>query len=356
MEKIVKWLLPAFFWFCAPAALGQEAQDSTVVAPEIVLYNKAVLLIDSADYKEALPILKKAVKLKPEYFEAFNKSAFARIKLGEYKEAIKDLEKAEKAAPMNYESQKLRGIAYFLTQQYALAKPALDTANFIATEELIEDAELQYYRARLMYEGKSYKNALGASELALEYKPNYLEAMVLKGRIRFAMKEYNYAIRYLTEAIAKMDSTSIDYAAYELRAKARAETGDFKGAAADWTVYLKGNPKSEEALISRAASRINFNDHSAAISDLDEAIRINGRNPVSYCYRGVAKSGNRNFEEAMKDLNYSIKLKFDYPTAYVNRAAIRMAQGHKHEACDDLKKAESLGSESAIRLIEKHCK
>jgi tetratricopeptide (TPR) repeat protein len=321
-----------------------------------MLYNSAVKLIDSSRFKESLPILKKAIKEKPDFWGAMNKMAFAKIKLKQYKEAEKDLDKAETFSPMNYETEKLKGINYFLNNKFKESKAALDTAAFICHDEKLEDAELYYYRAQLMFKGKAYKNALDACENATEFNPKYIEVIFLKAQIRFATKDYNYAIKELDAATKLMTIDNTNYEVYKLRAKAKFETGRFKEAVKDWDVYISAFPKEEEALVARGASKINANDNSGAIADLDEAIKLNSKNPVSFCYRGVAKGGNRNYVEALKDLDYSIKLKFDYAGAYLNRAAIKMASKDKHGACEDLEKADGLGDEMAVKLIEKYCK
>jgi tetratricopeptide (TPR) repeat protein len=348
-------LLFCFIWFFFNVGNAQKTNKDTIPEHE-TLFNTASKLVDSARYKEAIPLLKKATKEKPDYWQAFNKMAYAKIKLKQYKEAAKDLEKAEKLVPFNYETLKLKGINFYLNNKFSEAKAAIDTAIYVSTEEKIDDAEIFYYRALLMYKGKSYKSALETCESALEYKPNYIEVIQLKGEIRFTMKEYNYAIKELNEAIALMPETSRNYFAYKLRAKSKFETGDFKGAVTDWNIYIEGIPEEEESLVSRAAAKININDNSSAIADLDAAIKINPNNPVSYCYRGVAKGGNKQYIEALKDLDYSIKLKFDYPAAYVNRAAIKMASKDKRGACEDLGKADGLGDEMAVKLYDKYCK
>jgi tetratricopeptide (TPR) repeat protein len=350
-----KWFSTCFIWLFFLPISAQETRKDTVMPYEI-LYNKASRLIDSAKYKDAVPILKKAVKEKPDYWEAFNKMAFAKIKLKEYKEAEKDLEKANTIAPFNYETLKLQGINFYLNNKFNEAKAALDTAVYVSTEEKIDDAELLYYRALLMYKGKSFKTAFETIEAILDIKPNYIEAFMLRAKMRFERKEYNYAIKDLTDAINLASETNRDYETYKLRAKSKFEIGDFKGAITDWNVYLDGIPKEEEALVSRAASKININDNSGAITDLDEAIKVNSKNPVSWCYRGVAKGGNKQYVEALKDLDYSIKLKFDYSAAYVNRAAIKMASKDKRGACKDLEKADTLGDEIAYKLLDKYCK
>lgn len=348
------------FLFCWMISLfmgplfGQQNNDS--LPHYLVLYNNAVKLIDSAKYQESLPILKKAIKEKPDFWGAMNKMAFAKIKLQKFKEAEKDLDKAETFAPLNYETQKLRGINFFLNNKFKESKVMFDTAAYICQEEKLDDAELFYYRAQLMFKGKAYKNALDACETATEFNPKYIDVIILKAQIRFATKDYNYAIRELDAAIKLMPATKPDYQAYKLRAKSKFEVANYKGAVKDWNVYIEAIPKEEEALVSRAAAKINANDNSSAISDLDEAISLNPKNPVSFCYRGVAKGGNRNYVEALKDLDYAIKLKFDYSTAYVNRAAIKMAVKDKRGACDDLQKADGLGNELALKLIETYCK
>lgn len=355
ITQLYKWFIFFVIWFFQLVGYGQEAKKDTVAGYE-KLYSEASQLIDSARYEQALPLLKKVVKEKPTYWEAFNKSAFARIKLKNYKEALKDLDKAEKIAPLNFESLKLRAITLYFSDKFKESKIAFDTAFYVMNEEKLDDAEIFYYRALLMYKGKGYKAALETCDAALDLKPNYVEVIQLKGEIRFIKKEYNYAIRELNEAIKLMTETNRNYEAYKLRAKSKFEVGDYKGAVTDWDAYIDGMPAEEEALISRAAAKINKNDNSGAISDLDQAIKINSKNPVSYCYRGVAKGGNKQYVAALEDLDYSIKLKFDYPAAYVNRAAIKMASKDKRGACEDLGKADGLGDEMAVKLYDQYCR
>lgn len=344
-----------FIWFVLEPVKAQETVKDSVAGYE-KLFLKASKLIDSASYEKALPLLKKAIKEKSDYWEAYNKMALIKIKLKEYKDALKDLEKAEKIVPMNYESVKLKGVSLFHLNSFKEAKVIFDTAVYISNQEKLDDPELYYYRAMLMFKGKNYKLALETCEIAIDMKANYIEVIQLKGEIRFVRKEYNYAIKELNEAINLMSETNKNYDAYKLRAKSKFEVEDFKGAAADWNVYIDGIPDEEEALVSRAAAKINYNDNSGAIKDLDDAIKLNPKNAVSYCYRGVAKGGNKQYVEALKDLDYSIKLKFDYAAAYVNRAAIKMASKDKRGACEDLGKADGLGDAMAVKLYDTYCK
>ena len=353
-----KWYYLCFIWLYFTGVQAQDRQGTPVKdsIPEHIRYFEAANKeIDSLRYDAAIKLFKKAIKKKKDYWEAYQRSAFAKYKKADYKGAIEDLEHAEKLTNWMFDIYKLKGMVYYANKDFKNAKKFLDTAVTISVDDNIEDAEVYYYQALLMYAGKSYKQALTSCEHALEYDAKYVEPMLLKGEVRFAMKDYNYAIKELNLAIVAM-SNKIDYKAYYYRAKSKFEIGDYKGAIADWNVYIDNTKKTEEVLISRAAAKINAGDNSGAIVDLDEAIVMNPKNPVSYCYRGVAKGGNKMLDAAIKDLDYSIKLKFDYSTAYVNRAAIKMAKKDKKGACEDLEKADGLGNELAIRLIEQYCK
>jgi tetratricopeptide (TPR) repeat protein len=350
-----KWLFFLLIWFCFNTLKSQEAAADSLPEYE-KSFKKAVKLIDSAKYEQAMPLLKTAIKEKKDYWQAYNKLAYCKIKLKDYNGAEKDLKKAELIMPINFETTKLNGINYYFSNKFKESKGAIDTAVEIAKDEKIDDWELFYYRAQLMYKGKAYKTAIEALESALDINPLSIESMILKGEIRFAMKEYNYAIKELNEAIKKMPAEKPDYSAYKLRAKAKFEVKDYKGAVSDWNVYIEGIPGEEESLIARAAAKIESKDNTGAISDLDEAIKINPKNPVSFCYRGVAKSENKAFQESLKDYEVALKLKFDYADAYFNRAATKMAIKDKHGACDDLNKADGLGNEHAAKIIEQFCK
>ncbi len=336
-----------------------EGADSMIVAPEekhITLYKGGLKLIDSGDYDKAILEFKKSLKLKNDYYESWLKMGYCKMMLKDHTGADKDFIKAQETGPNDFETLKLVGINFFLMKDYQHSKEYLDSAQLAYENEKIDDAEYHYYRGKLMYVGKSYKDALVECAAALDINKKYYEAMILRCEVRFAQKEYAYALRDLNETIKVLPEAKKDYNLYKLRAQSKFELKDYKGSVSDWSVYIDANSKDEEARISRAMARINTNDFTNAVVDLDEAIKMNPKNPVSWCYRGLAKGSNKQVVEGIKDIDYSIKLKFDYSTAYVNRAALKMAAKDKQGACDDLQKADSLGNVMAPQLYEQYCK
>lgn len=356
LKSFYKWFLLLFIG--ATLACNAQVVASDSLPEEERLFQKARSLVDSADFKEAVSLLKKAVKIRGNYWEAYNLMGRSKIMLKDHKGAESDLNKANTIAPLNFETVKWMGINYFLIGKYNESKAALDTAVYFAKEEKIDDAEMIYYRALLMQKGKNYKGALEACEGALELNPNYTDVYLLQAEMRYQRKEHNYVIKELTNAIRLLEKNGKppDSRLYKTLAKSKFEMHDYKGALAAWNTYITEHEKEEEALILRAVVKIELNDNTGAIVDLDAAIKVNSKNPVSYCYRGVAKAGNRQNIEALKDLDYSISLKFDYAAAYVNRAAVKFASKDKRGACEDLQKADSLGDDMAIKLYEQYCK
>lgn len=336
-----------------------NGSDTAIVVAEekqVTIYKKGLKLIDSAKYKDAISEFRKAVKIKKDYSEAWLKMAYCKMKTDDYVGADADYIKALKTGPADFEPLKLKGINHFFLTEYDSAKKYLDSALIVYENDRVDDAEFHYYRGKLMFVGKSYKTALEESNVALEVNPKYYDAMILKCEIRFAQKEWAYALRDLNETIKALPENLKDNELYKKRAKTKFELKDYKGAVQDWSIYIDNNNKDEEAYISRAMARININDFTNAVVDLDEAIKMNPKNCVSWCYRGLAKGSNKQVVEGIKDLDQSIKLKFDYSTAYINRAALKMAAKDKRGACDDLQKADSLGNAMAPGLFEQYCK
>ncbi len=353
--------------FFSSNCYGQETSssfggtDSTAAkAPEeekhITFYKEGLKLLDSLRYKDAIPVFKKSIKKKKDYFEAYLKLGYCKMKLEDYEGADIEFTKAQETGPNDFETLKLKGENYFLMGDYKESKRFLDTALIALENEKLDDAEFFFYHAKLMFIGKSYKSALAACEIALETKPKYYDVMKLKCEIRFTAKEYAYELRELNDTIKVLPEDLKEYNLYKMRAKTKFELQDFKGSASDWSVYIDAKNDDEEAYICRSAAYINSSQYSKSIVDLDEAIKLNPKNPVSYCNRGLSKGYNKQIVEGIKDLDYAIKLKFDYANAYLNRAALKMAAKDKQGACDDLQKADGLGSDMAPQKYDSYCK
>ncbi|MDP2385294.1 MAG: tetratricopeptide repeat protein [Bacteroidota bacterium] len=335
------------------SATAQQAKKDTTrsIDPAGDLYKAALKQIDSAQYKEAIKTLQKAVKKNPELTAAYNKLAFCKMQTKDYKGAQKDLQHSLKLAPDNQECLKYLGRAYFYDAKYPEAKKHYDSALKI----IQEDHELLVFIAELKIMGKDKKGAIASLDEALFHKPNYAPALFKRGVLKYEMGEYNYAIKDLNDGFKETKDTNYNSEIYQTRAKAYFEVGNYKASLKDYDKVVEREPKNIDALVNRAAAKININDNSGAIGDLDKALLMDKKNYVAYNFRGTAKTGLKQYDEAIKDFDMSIKLKFDYSSAYVNRAAAKMSKKDKKGCCTDLEKADQLGSPVAYKLIQQYC-
>ena len=104
-KNAYKWFFLALIWLFPLISKSQEVLTDSVPEHEKI-YAKALKLLDSAKYQDAIPIFKNAIKEKKDYWQAYNKMAYCKIKLKDYKGAEKDLKKAELIMPINFETTK----------------------------------------------------------------------------------------------------------------------------------------------------------------------------------------------------------------------------------------------------------
>jgi tetratricopeptide (TPR) repeat protein len=109
MRKIIVSIFLVLTFLCSPA-MGEMAAD---------WFDKANALWDEqgrkfADSKKAIEYLNEAIKLKPDYVEAFNNRGLAYFNLGQYQRAIEDYDNALRLKPDYVEAYNNRGVTYLL--------------------------------------------------------------------------------------------------------------------------------------------------------------------------------------------------------------------------------------------------
>jgi tetratricopeptide (TPR) repeat protein len=330
----------------------QAKKDTTrSLDPAADLYKASLKLIDSLKYKDAIKILQKAIKIRKDFAEAYNKIAFCDMHLKDFENAQKNLELSLKYKPDNFDCIKYLGRACFLNKKYDLARKYYEDAEKMEPM----DTELQFYIGELKTVGQDYKGAIDTYGAILQEKDNYAPAYINRGLVKYKLKQYAYAIKDIEQGLSLAKYKNIETEVYSDLAEAKFEVGDYKGAIKAFDTLIGRNAKDEFAWTYRGAAKVNINDFSAAINDLSEAIKLNSKSYEAYNFRGAAKGGLKQYTEALKDLDYSIKLKFDYSSAYVNRAAIKMASKDRKGACEDLNHADQLGSDVAYKFISQYC-
>ena len=199
------------------------------------------------DFQNATEQYSEAIKLNPEYTNAYTNRGIARDILGHREKAIADFDRAICIDPKNYKAYNGR----------ASSKAALDR-----NEEAIAD----YNEAiRINPEYAQAYNNRGAEKAAL-------------GRYEEAIADYDAAIQ-IKPGLAE---------AYFNRGNAKDNLGRYEDAIADYEEAIRIKPGLTKAYFSQGNAKANLGRYEDAIEDFSDAIDINREYTEAYKSRGLA--------------------------------------------------------------------
>ncbi|PMB53360.1 hypothetical protein CEN39_04860 [Fischerella thermalis CCMEE 5201] len=301
------------------------------------------------DYEGAIADVNQAIKLNPNYAEAYKlRSRIRMYPLRDGQGAISDINQAIKINPKDAEAYILKG----------LAVPYMNVGKTPSRNQFIKDIQEQ----------------IADFSQAIKVNPNYVNAYLARGSKYYSLanfpefKNTPLASEYAKAAIA--DYTQIikinpdDPLGYKLRADALNNFGDWKGAVADYNQLLKLNPNAaaDETYGLRGFARFKLGDKKGALEDLNQALKINPKNRSLYGVRGDIRAGLgdkqgaiTDYKQAIKQRSSSIILPIGFPSdldyvnailkinpndaeAYKSAGQTRLQQGKYKEAIADFDK------------------
>jgi tetratricopeptide (TPR) repeat protein len=188
---------------------------------------------NATNYADELHLYGEAIRLKPDYTEAFNNRGIARAEHGDLKGAIEDYSHAIRLDPTYANVFNSRGVA---------RRDLGDT-----------DGAMQDYT------------------LAIRFKPTHAEAFnnraiehAAKGDFESALKDWKESIRLKPDFAA----------AFGNRGMARSNHGDLDGALEDFNHAIRLDPTDPDACDSRATVHANKGDLDKALLDYNRAIHL----------------------------------------------------------------------------------
>src|SRR5229473_1760306 len=217
-----------------------------------------------ADVDQQLRFYTEAIRLKPDYAEAYTNRGVARRAKGDVDGALQDYTEAIRLKPDCVEAYTNRGVA-------RRAKGDVDGA-------------LQDYTE------------------AIRLKPDCVEAYTNRGVARRAKGDVDGALQDYTEAIRLKP----DYAqTYNNRGNAREDDVD---ALQDYTEAIRLKPDYATAFYNRGNARRAQGDMDGALQDLAEAIRLKPDFALAFHNRGLVRSAKGDKEGALQDCAEAIRL------------------------------------------------
>ena len=304
-----------------------------------------------------------AIRLNPDYVDAYISRGISKHKLNQYEAAIADYDIAVRLNPDYHLTYANRGLAKFMIGQFEEALTDYDVAiqlnadyvyaylnRALTLERLwLNDAALQDYNAvirlnpdsdRAYFSRGHVKEKLGQLDaaiadydIAIKLKPDYLSYVfrgVLKsrlGQLEAALVDYDTAIR--------MDSDKTF--AYNNRAVVTCQLGHHLDAIADYDAVIRLKPNDARAYLNRGDEKAHLERYSDAILDYDIAIQLTPDDAANYYARGLAKdylgrtwSAKRDFQSALTLAEESGDKSFDNESFKANlRILLESSSGRR---------------------------
>ena len=266
------------------------------------------------NHRKAIKYYDEAIRLRPEFPNAFNNRGNAKCAFDDHAGAIGDYDEAIRLRPRNPEALINRGNAKCALDDHAGAIRDYDEAIRLRPEF----PKAFYNRGTAKGILGDHAGAIGDYDEAIRLRPEYPEAFYNRGRVKSILGDHAEALGDYDEAIRLRPRNP---EALINRGNAKGILGDYTGAIKDYDEAIRLRPQDPEALINRGNAKCALDDHTEAIGDYDEAIRLRPEYPDAFNNRGIAKGILGNMEDARTDLETALALAQEQDDGRVAAAA-----------------------------------
>lgn len=326
--------------------------------------------ITLGDFRSAAASLKKAVALEPGtgWIRAWNGEFLRRS--GDPAAAEKSLDLAVRLSPGYELAYAWRGSARRLLRRPKAALEDLDIAIRLKphTVDLCLFERMHAYRAlsrvaealediqrasalnpKYLWEAEPESFARGVKELDAELKrsPSNALAHLWRGDIMMRMRDFKRAEHDLSQAAA---CKGCPPEALILRGRARGELGDWNGAISDFNAVLAHDPESSYAYAWRGRSLMLRGRHAGAIADFDRALAREPNSAWLLSWKGEAEFRLGRLAAATTSLSKAIEVHVRFADAFLWRGAVRMRLGERDAAMADLNQSLDLRPGNGLAL------
>ncbi len=309
---------------------------------------KAAAHFENGRYKEAVPLLTLALKLKPKDEKALRNRAMCYERLEKFDLALKDnleLVKIDKSAC----TLGSIGYDYLWLEKYEESRKFLNEAIALSPTDVI----IRYNKALTYQYEQNYTLAVEAYDEALKVAPNHTPSLVSKTRCLLKSKLYDKASAIIDTFFIqkKFDAEMLLF-----RGDIKKHNGAIEAALNDYNRAIAINPE-DLLLLDRTAKCLNelgLFDEEIEIRKrgIDIQFKIGDQNEpkaLSYATLAIAQEAAGYFEEA--EINYSESIKLDATGGegriYFLRCILKAKMKDFEGACKDLAKTKELNPDDA---------
>ena len=264
-------------------------------------YRRGNAHADLKDNAKALADYAEAIRLKPDYSDAYNARGIVYFDQGQFDKAIAEYDTALKLNPKNFRALTNRGNAR--TRKGQCKEAAADITAAIAL--LPDNPTLHANRAAAHLCNKNEALALADLDRALALDRRFVAAFQLRGLILLGRGEHQRAIADMAELIRQNPN---DASAYFIRCNAYGLLAERPKALGDCNRAIALKPSDAEYLRTRAGLLASTGDTQKALADYDAAIGLDPKHAPTLAARGMIKLGLQEFSAAAADFAAAAQL------------------------------------------------
>ncbi len=254
-----------------------DLDKAIVLSPDVLtLVERSNVHAMMKNLDGAVGDLDQALKLSPASTELHVMRGQLYFEFDEFVSAEESFNRAVQLAPNNAAARKGRGAARTKQSQLALAMADFQSALKINPRDpevhyLLALSTLRFAIETPGNDGARFAEALKSAQQAIELRPDYFDAILLRANIYLVREEYAEAVESVDAAIV-LDSRRAE--AYSLRSRIHLDNRDFKRASADVRRAIKLDRKLAEPYCVRASISAEGNRTAAAIKDFDACLKL----------------------------------------------------------------------------------
>ncbi|WP_375470929.1 tetratricopeptide repeat protein [uncultured Nostoc sp.] len=290
-------------------------------------------------YPESVAALQQAIKLKPDFYEAYFALGLAEYAQEKYPQALVAYEQAIEINP-DYDKVWLSKYSTLNElQKYPEALVAIDKA----IEYNSSDVDLYLQRGIALRNLKRYPEALAAVTKAIEMKPLFF-LYLARGNVYSQLKNYQAALADYNQAI-KLEPDDANN--YSLRGNGYWFLKNYQAALADFNQAIKLQPDNASNYSLRGIVYGKLENYQAALADYNQTIKLQPDDASNYSLRGFLYWFLKNYQAALADYNQAIKLQPDDASNYRLRGNAYWFLKNYQAALADYNQAIKLQSDDA---------
>ena len=297
----------------------------------LTYYYDGMLAEEIGDYKAAIVLFSKLIKVAPGLFEVYNSRGIAKAKLEEYDDAIADFDKSLEINQDYANAYTNRANAKSNIYDYDGA--FVDYAKAIELKPKNIDAFIN--RASSYFDLKDYEKAFCDYDYAIKLEPLNPDCYYCRGtkyneleKLELALADYNRAI----------DIDTCYSKGYNGKGMINGQNQQYNEAVEDFTKAIELDPLYTDAYSNRGFAKLHLGQYDIALIDYDRAVELNATDWNIYFRRGIVKSQLTKNESAIKDFDKAIELKPDSTETYCCRGIAKGQLKMYKEAGEDFAK------------------